>query len=104
MKLRLNSPLSLERFTHNWNTRSFVAEASDFGNFNFFQRIYDDAADVGFLVCNPKSERVILVTLFNEIHSNDMDNEVLGWEFTPSERDAVLYPLLKNYKFVIFND
>jgi hypothetical protein len=104
MKLPLRSPVSLGLFTHNRNTQSFVAEASDFGNFNFFQPIYDDAADVGFLVCNPHSNRTILVTLFQEFHSNDMDNEVLGWEFTPCERDARLYPLLKNYKFVIYND
>ncbi|NBR07289.1 MAG: hypothetical protein EBT92_16205 [Planctomycetes bacterium] len=103
MKLRLNSPISLEQFTHNKDSRSFVADASDFGNFNFFQRIYDDAADVGFTICNPKSGRSILVTLFQELADYE-NNEVHGWEFTPSEHDVRLYPLLKNYKFVIFND
>jgi hypothetical protein len=103
MKLLLNDPISLEQFTHNKDTRSFVAEASDFGNFNFFQRIYDDAADVGFLVCNPSSGRTILVTLFQELADYEC-NEVYGWEFTPSKQDVRLYPLLKNYKFVIYND
>lgn len=105
MKLPLRSPVSLGLFTHNRNTQSFAAEASDFGNFNFFQPIYDDAADVGFLVCNPGTNRIILVTLVKTtVEMNDDDGEVTDWVFTPCERDVRAYPKLRNYKFVIYND
>lgn len=103
MKIRLNSPVSLDKFTHNKETRSFVADASDLGNFNIFQRIYDDAADVGFMVCNPNTNTTILVTLFQELADYE-NNEVCGWEFTPCEDDVRKYPLLRNYKFIIYND
>jgi hypothetical protein len=103
MKLPLRSPISLGLFTHVPSTKSYVTEASDLGEFNFFQRIYDDAADVGFLVCNPNTNTTILVTLFQELADFD-NNEVCGWEFTPCEHDVRAYPKLRNYKFVIYND
>lgn len=105
MKIRLNSPVSLDKFTHNKETRSFVAAASDLGNFNIFQRIYDDAADVGFMVCNPNTNTTILVTLVQELADYE-NNEVIvcGWDFTPCENDVKANPKLRGYSFRIIND
>tara|TARA_R110000868_G_scaffold176057_4_gene413406 strand:- start:523 stop:834 length:312 start_codon:yes stop_codon:yes gene_type:complete len=103
MKLQLNEPISLDLFTHNKETRSFVTEASDLGNFDLFQRIYDDASDVGFLICNPNTGRTILVILSKELADYE-NNEVHGWEFTPCNDDARSYPNLRDYKFIIYND
>jgi len=103
MKIRLNSPVSLNKFTHNKETRSFVTDASDLGNFNIFQRIYDDAADVGFMVCNPNTNVTILVTLFQELADYE-NNEVCGWEFTPFENDVKANPKLRGYSFRVIND
>jgi hypothetical protein len=105
MKLPLRSPISLGLFTHVPSTKSYVTEASDLGEFNIFQQIYDDACDVGFLVRNPGTNRIILVTLFKtNVEMNDDDGEVTDWVFTPCERAVRDYPKLKNYKFVIYND
>jgi hypothetical protein len=60
---------------------------------------------VGFLVRNPETNRIILVTLFKtNVEMNDDDGEVTDWVFTPCERDVRDYQKLKNYKFVIYND
>ena len=104
MKIRLNSPVSLDKFTHNKETRSFVADASDLGNFNIFQRIYGHPyADVGFMVCNPNTNTTILVTLFQELADYE-NNEVCGWDFTPCENDVKVNPKLRGYSFRIIND
>ena len=103
MKLRLNSPISLSVFTHDKNTKTFVAEASDFGHRNLFQQIYDDACDVGFLVTNPGSLNTILV-VFTKEDVDYEDREVISWQFEPSTDDIRKHPSLKGYKFIVFND
>jgi hypothetical protein len=105
MNLKL-SATSIGKFTHVKNSdgsKSFVTEVSDLGNFNIFQRFYDDACDVGFLVFNPATNVTISVVLSKELADYE-NNEVHGWEFTPSTDSVRLYPKLKNYKFVIYND
>jgi hypothetical protein len=75
------------------------------GKYNYFQQIYDDACDVGFLVRNPGTNRTILVSLFKtNVTVNEDDGDVVSWVFTPSSESVRLYPLLNNYKFVIYND
>lgn len=102
MKLRLNSPISLDDFIHDPSKQCFYNEASSLKG-NIFQPIYDDACDVGFLVCNPKSGQTILVTLFKTNFDNH-EGEAESWVFTPSDRDVRAHPKLKNYKFLIYND
>lgn len=101
MKLTLNQPLSIDRFTHNKSDKTFCAEASDFGNYNFFQRIYDDACDCGFRVVNPRSNQSILLILEKTIED---DLEVVGWQFVPLDDDIRNHVGLKDYRFFIYND
>ena len=102
MKLRLNSPISINEFTHAVQSKSFVMDASDKPTYNFHQRIYDDACDVGFTVINPKTRVTILVTQEKEMV--DGDGEIHGWVFTPTWEDIKGNALLKDYKFLIYND
>lgn len=102
MNLRLKTPVRLQIFTHDSSKQLFIAEASDIGDAQLFQRIYDDACDVGFMVCNPGTGQTILVTLFKE--TRDDEGEVINWLFTPSFDDVQRHPKLKNYRFLIYND
>jgi len=61
MKLQL-SPISSKFFT--WNTEADncygVTDISDLGpNYNLFQKIYDDACDVGFAIESEKTGKVV---------------------------------------------
>jgi len=103
MKLRLNFPIDLSVFSHNKDTKTFCAEASDFGHGNLFQRIYDDACDVGFQVINPTTLNTILLIHSHEERTLD-GMDVQYWEFTPSYEDMQKHPSLKGYKFVVYND
>jgi hypothetical protein len=106
MKLHLNQPASINLFIHDKDGKKFIIEASDFGpNFNIFQRIYDDAVDVGFTVVNPDTDHVILLILAREMVSvMEMSTEIDGWEFEPSFDDVRKNPRLEGYKFLVFND
>jgi hypothetical protein len=105
MKLQLNAPISLSSFIHDSSKQCFYQEDSSLGKYNYFQQIYDDACDVGFLVRNPGTNRTILVSLFKtNVEMNDDDGDVVSWVFTPSSESVRLYPKLRNYKFVIYND
>lgn len=102
MKLRLKTPVSLQIFAHDSSKRLFIAEASDIGDAQLFQRIYDDACDVGFTVCNPYTDQTITVTLLNE--ESDDEGEVISWTYVPNFDDVQRHPKLKDYRFLIFND
>ena len=105
MKLMLNQPLSIDCFTHNKSDKTFCAEASDFGNYNFFQRIYDDACDCGFCVVNPRINQSVLLLFEKTIeHTLGSDLEVVGWQFVPSDEDIRNHVGLKDYRFFIYND
>ena len=102
MKLKLRSPISVNRFLHIPHSKVYTTEASDGGkSYNFWQRIYDDACDVGFQVINPGTGVVITVTQATELSDGD---EITGWEFTPTYEDIQRNPKLEGYKFVIYND
>lgn len=101
MKMTLNQPLSINQFSHNKSDKTFCVEASDFGNYNFFQRIYDDACDCGFRVINPRTNQSVLLLLEKTIED---ELEVVGWQFVPSEADVRNHSGLKGYRFTIFND
>ena len=102
MKFRLKTPVSLSLFTHNSADKVFIAEASDIGDDQLFQRVYNDACDVGFNVVNVASGQSILVTLLKE--TQDDDGETVSWEYVPSYEDVQRHPKLKNYRFLIYND
>lgn len=102
MKFRLKTPVSLSLFTHNSTDKVFISEASDIGDDQLFQRVYNDACDVGFNVVNVASGQSILVTLLKE--TQDDDGETVSWEYVPSYEDVQRHPKLKNYRFLIYND
>jgi len=85
-------------------TRSFTGMVSDFKNKNLYSRIYDDAADVGFFLKNPKSGRKILFVYSGETFMGECnDPEVATFEFSafcPTHNPADLLDL----RVSLFND
>ena len=102
MKLYLTEPLDIKMFTHVKETKTFVCDHSDLLRYPIFQKIYNDAMDIGFQVKNPKSNQTILVLFSKELLGPE--DELVGAEFLPSDADVEKFPSLKNYKFVIYND
>ena len=94
MKLQVNA-ISSEYFTWNWGERALVTEASCLGNYDGFQRLFDDAADVGLAV---KSSRTGKVERFYFNKRNELDGEITDWEYLPENPDCGVK------KLVIFND
>lgn len=91
----LTPTLSTSLFTWNLQTKTFVAEASDFKGFRPGPA-YDDAADEGFTLVNEKSGCEVRLV---ETHEEYRDGELLWWEYEPID------PRYKGaFKVKVFND
>lgn len=99
MKL-IPTSCSIKRFTHCKAIKSFIAELTEL-NFNVFQPLYDDAADVGFCVVNPDTGVKITVSFYNTVVD---EGDVVSWVFTPTTESVLKNPKLEGYKFIIIND
>lgn len=69
---------STQQFTYLPSSRTFSAEASDFGPSEYTGRIYDDAADESFWLVSHKTGREKPFVLWRT-HSRDGD--LTHWEF-----------------------
>lgn len=87
-------PISSKRFTFTENT--FVTEASDIRPHYPFDRVYDDAADVGFSIVSAKTGNSVV---FRHKHTHqDSEGDIVKWEF------ECVSPNWKHLKAEIFND
>jgi hypothetical protein len=102
MKLPLQSPVQVELFSVLNRTKSFSAELSDLRGYQIFQRLYDDACDVGFNIENRKTGNVITV-VFSSTETNE-DGEVICHTFVPTSDSIRRFPDLEEYQIFIFND
>lgn len=83
-----------------WDKGVGVAEISNFkGNEGvFFERLYDDACDIGFRTVNPKNDRVEAFYLDHE-DKDATGEDTCGYHFIPTNRilaDAGVRILLIN--------
>lgn len=71
---------------------AFVSEMSDLPSTILFQRVYDDAADRGFILESARTGRTKLFTLYSEVINND--GELVKYEFRSE----------CGLKVIVFND
>lgn len=90
-------------FSHFPAAKALVAEISDLGAGNPFQRLYDDAADIGFALVNKKSGNVTRWTL-SETLRDPIENEVSGWTLVPTPETLRFDPKTAGYTIRLIND
>jgi hypothetical protein len=93
---------SSEGISHSAHRSLLIAEASDMG-FRSLERLYDDAADVGLALRNPRTGNVTRWALLTEVR-DPRENELLGWMLVPTFETLNKQPELKGYQFNIVND
>ena len=71
---------STKDFTYNKDTKCFVTEASDFQE-EFEDRVYDDAADVGFVLISQWTDKRML---FVQDSVDEIGGEITGWRYKPA--------------------
>lgn len=81
--------------------KTLVAEHSDLGNPNLYNRIYDDACDVGIALYSPKTGKTVIWYLADEI-KREGDLEV--WVFRPIAEHVYRHPVLAGWEVHILND
>lgn len=81
--------------------KTLIAEHSDLGSPQLYNRIYDDACDVGIALHNPKSGKTTTWYLADEI-SHEGDLEV--WVFKPLNSEIRKFPNLAGWEVHILND
>lgn len=92
---------SSEGISHNSQRGLLVCEASDIG-LKRLEPLYDDAADVGLALINPRTGNVTRWSLLEEIR--DQEHELLGWMLAPTPETVRKQPELKGYQLNIVND
>lgn len=92
------TPVSTERFRYDAANRLFTVEASDIGLGHGleFERVFDDACDVGLSLISAKTGQVIACAIE---HEELREGDTLYWDLRPAERkDRDLFTVR------IFND
>lgn len=108
--VQVNSAL----FSHYPTTKRLEVEISDIG-VRKFQRLYNDAADVGFALRNPKTGNVTRWAVTSVVRGPDeisnyeavegcIDDDVLGWYLVPTSESLRRNPQMKGYCIMLIND
>lgn len=85
-----------EQFTWMKDKKVLVTCASDLmGRGDFWGRIYDDAADLGFAIVSKRTGNSETFYLAGELR--DQEGDVYAWEFMPINQNL-------NMKVTVFND
>lgn len=104
------TPISTRLFSWHPKTKSFTAEESTLrrgprtrnGPTGLFQRIYPDAADVGFPMLSADSGKTAWFALDCEDRCNE--GEVMGWQFVPTPEAIRENPGLAGVTVLVIND
>lgn len=94
--------VSSESLSHSVARKLLVGEISTL-NLRYFGQLYDDAADVGFALRNPKTNNVTRWSLQNEMR-DPVENELTGWVFVPAPETLRKNPELTSYELHVLND
>ena len=96
----IGRPISSKQFTYTKSEKTFSIEASDANGFPFKSRLYDDAADEGFVLVSHKTGRS-QPFYFDRVIYSDSGEDIAGFEFLPA------YPVsegAKGTKVIVWND
>lgn len=74
--------VSLRLFFWDRQANKLVAEISDLGTGFRFERVYDDACDVGFSVESHRTGRAVTYAIDHE--QRDADGDVQWWDLVPA--------------------
>jgi hypothetical protein len=93
------------KFTFHTPTKTFVAEASDFGSSfeDLFSRVYDDACDVGFKLRSDKTGKEVIY-YFEKEERDNVENELVAWVFTPASESIREVSQASGTSVKIYND
>jgi hypothetical protein len=76
----IGTKIPSELFSNKNSERSLYAEASDLTGYKFLGHLYDDAADVGFVMVSERTGQEQAFSL--SIEKRNDDNEIEYWVFT----------------------
>lgn len=93
-----------QRFDYIGEDRAYYCDASSLGRpgVTLFNRVYDDACDVGFAMVKSNGESVVF-TLDEDASGTSEGHEVSDWTFRPTAEAVAKHPKLAGCKVVIFN-
>jgi hypothetical protein len=89
-------------FSVSKESKMMVADHSDLGNVDLFQRLYDDAADAGFALFNPLTGAVTRWSLEREERNNEDELQVCI--FSPCPETLRTFPQLAGWTVHVLND
>jgi hypothetical protein len=89
-------------FTHFPESKRLVADISDIA-VREFQKLYNDAADVGFALRNPKTGNVTRWQVASEVRG-PYDGELHGWYLVPTSESLRRNPQMEGYCITLVND
>lgn len=98
----IGTRVSSSRFEFNARIKCFTAEISELPNFTFGP-LYNDACDIGFVMVSSKTGSLAEFYLRPQVR-RDQDNDIVAWEFKPTDRAIRANPGLHGAKVVIYND
>lgn len=90
------TPVSTRSITFDRDANLLVAEMSSLRNPSF-DRVFDDACDVGLTVVSHWTDREVVYALENEVR--DGEGDLMYWDLIPANRAEQFLPTLR-----IFND
>lgn len=105
MKLNI-TPFPSNHFTYDKETKTLIAESSDLLG-NHFQRLYDDACDVGIAIQSVKTQKVVTYYLHKTVKPEGREfcvGEVVAWEYLPTTESIRQVPECAGTSVTIFND
>lgn len=88
-----------KKFNYDHDTNAFTAWASDLGP-HMFDRIYDDACDIGLSIVSHKTGAVSTFYVDKEERN---DGDIMAWHLKPTEGTVRRHPLLKDTTVIVFN-
>lgn len=97
-------PHSIKQFTHNFESKLLFTEMSDLG-FRAgqlpFKQLYDDAADEGIALLNPRTGSVTYWYVVAEVRE---EGDITMWVLQPTTESCRKHPSVQCYTMHILND
>jgi len=87
-------------FDYSAKSRMFYADASQLNGFNFQSQLYQDAADLGFIMHNTKTGNAVPFVLSR---TDRQEGEIEGWVFTVDSYAVKAERYLEGIEVLIVN-
>jgi hypothetical protein len=98
--------ISTAMFNYHSADKMFTAEMSTLQcgskNIKVFERLYDDACDIGIFLTSHKTGKDVKFYVDKEIRSTE--GELTDWVLKPCDEEIRKHPALKDVTIHIFND